>query len=368
MNFAKITLIADELENEIKSGNFGASGSYFHTARTLSSKYKVSLENACAVMSELKKRHLIRLGGNHYFTTTGYCTPDSPLFKYLGKSRKNLFGLILNNIESPFFSSLAKELGEKVERAGYRLLIYSANGDEYSEVCMVNEFIELGVSGIFTCPGMSDSLINLYRYCPLPIVCLGRTIDAGLDSVIVDNYNAGGQVASHLVDVGCRKFAYVGIDKFISKDPRILGYSEQLKKSGYKLEKNNVVAVQLTNGNADSETLAGMLGNILRARDSEKLGIFCYQDLLAAEVIKFIKLRYGNSLRIPENVSIVGFDDLPIAETLTPRLSTVSYKYGFIAEKSVEIMLNILKDLNHKPRVYEIPSSLTVRESSKVVE
>ncbi len=370
MRGAKINAVIDELSNGLKSGSFGASGEYFLTAREITERYSISLDSACKVLSGLQSLRLVRLEGKHYYITTGYAPQRSLLGEYLQKSRRRIFGMVLNNIESPFFASLAKELGSAADRAGYKLLIYSAHKDYELEAEIIDQFIELGASGIFTCPGMAAELDDIYSFCPLPVVSLGRNIGvSNCDNVLVDNYSAGAQVASHLCEIGCTKFAYVGLDQFLAKDPRMHGFADQLRTFGFELEKNSVIAVP-SGVFAEVDVISGMLGNILKERRSERLGIFCYHDLLASEVLKYLKNhRYGSeNLSIPEDVAIVGFDDLPIASSLTPPLTTVSYRYASIAQMSVDIMLDYVNNADHKVGVYEIPSSLNVRASTVLTE
>ncbi len=367
----RVSGLADLIAEEIRSGKSGVSGDRFLTARELSAKYVLSPENACKLLSELSERHLLRLDGKNYYITTGRAAIGSPYEKRLSVSRRNFFGLILNTIDNPFFSSLAKELSVACDNAGYRLLISSARGDARLETGILDEFLELGASGIFTCPGMDAELVEIYSSCPLPVVSLGHDIGIpDCDTVLVDNYSAGAQVASHLLEIGCTRFAYVGIRDVIGDDPRINGFSDRLSKAGHGLSDDCVItAERLPDGWHDPESIAGSLGNLLhRLPEGEKLGIFCYHDLLAVETQRFVKhWKAGRRMRIPDDVAIVGFDDLPVTSEVTPQITSVSYRFVSMAKKSVGLMLDMLSDPAHKAGRYEISSSLRVRESTRVV-
>ena len=367
-NSGRASLLADELENELRAGNFGVSGDRFLTARELSGKYVLSPENACRLLSELSRRNLIRLDGKNYFITTGPAVIGTPYHKKLAGTRRKLFGLILNTIDNPFFSSLAKELSAACEAVGYGLIISSSLGDAKTESRIAEEFLGLGVSGIFSCPGVDPELSGVYTSFPLPVVFLGRDIGiSGRDVVLVDNYSAGAQVASHLLGIGCTRFAYVGMRDVIDDDPRIKGFRECLAKSGQSLPDSSVItAERRADGRHDPESILGSLNNLLHKLSvGEKLGIFCYHDLLAVETQRYVRhWKEGRRMQIPDDVAIVGFDDLPVASEVTPQITSVSYRFVSIARKSVGLMLEAVSDPLHKAGKYEISSSLSIREST----
>lgn len=230
--------------------------------------------------------------------------------------------------------------------------------------------MNLGVYGIFTNSGISPDLKAVYSSCPLPIVSIGR--DLGLtncDNVLVDNEYAGRQVADHLMSCGCRTFAYVGLSRYLHEDQRLHGYIDQLNKYAYSLADNYILTAEHNiNGRGDTESIAGQLDMILSELPvGEKLGIFCYHDLLAVAVLQRVRhysYRAARPYLIPDDVAIVGFDDLPVAETITPALTTVHYRYNSIVSQSLTVMMDYIWNPEHIPRTHIVPSSLFIREST----
>ena len=304
--------VADELEAGLRAGTFGPAGEAFLSVRQIAAEYGISLDSACLVMTELCARRRIRLDGKHYYITTGYVRPDTPYGQRLAAARKPVFGMLLNAIESPFFAALAKELCEASEKNGYTLLIADSGNFPSREAQRIDSFLMSGASGLFVSPSISPNT-ELFSTCPLPIVFLGR--DLGLkncDAVTVDNYAAGRQVAEHLWEIG--------IQSLLSRLPK-----------------------------------------------GQKLGLFCYHDLLASyalQRIKHISHRTKGRFGIPDEVAIVGFDDLPLASVIVPALTTVQYQYASIAEEAMRCMLDYLRNPAHTPGRHKVASSLCIRGST----
>lgn len=365
----KISGLAETLAREIREGRFGPSGAVFPTARGIVKDCGVSLDSAMRILTSLTEARLVRLEGNRHYVTTGYAAPDSPLGEKLARSRRNILGMLLNTVDSPFFSSLAKELSTAADHAGYTLLIADTGNRPDRDAELLDRFIGLGASGIFIAPSISADP-ELYGRCPIPLVSLGR--DLGLsncDAVTVNNEAAGGLAADHLRAVGCTRFAYVGIRQYLDEDPRLRGYAEELSRLGIPLDGDFTLAAdQLPDRGLDYESLSGPLGGLLlRTREDEKLGIFCYHDLLASYTLQRVKHYshlYPGRFRIPEDVAVVGFDDLPVASVIVPPLTSVRYQVGAVAGAALTSMLDYIEDPLHRPGKHEIFSSLSIREST----
>ena len=243
------------------------------------------------------------------------------------------------------------------------------NADRRLESEIVDYFISLGASGIFAAPNIiADN--DLYAYCPLPLVSIGRKLDIrNCDNIQVNNYEAGVQVADHLLSTGCRCFIYIGLKDMMPGDPRLKGYADRLAQNGYRLTEENIMLVNsLANRGSDGAPLSRMLFTLMKnRRPDEKTGVFCYHDLLASDTLQSVKLNNASlpaPVRIPDDVAIVGFDDLPIASVTSPPLTSVAYRYHNMAVTSMSVMLDYIGNPLHVPGTHVIPSSLRIREST----
>lgn len=153
--------------------------------------------------------------------------------------------------------------------------------------------------------------------------------------------------------MGYRRFLYIGSrSRSLENDIRFTGFQMQLKQSGFDLE-----ALQVSSdSSADDVLLAHTLEGI-----SQSVGIFCYHDLIAARVYRCCK---SLGKRIPQDVGIVGFDDLSVATTLSPPLTTVQYRIGSMAEMTVKLMLDSIQDPNTPYDNYYVEPNLVIRGSS----
>ncbi len=366
----KIPFITEQLAERLRKGEYGQAGDKFISVKTLAEQCGISINSAFKIISTLTEMRLIRLHGKHYYITTGYVSPQTPYGILLASSRRKSFGMIVNRIESPFFSAIVKELSSAAADRGYSLYVLCNNNDLEREVQMIDELINLGVCGIFTNSGISPELKAVYSICPLPVVSIGRDLSlANCDNVLVDNAYAGKQVADHLMSCGCKTFAYAGLSRYLHEDPRFRGYTDQLYRYGFTLEEDHILTAEHNiNGRGDTESISGQLDKVLRKLPlGEKLGIFCYHDLLAVAVLQRVRHyshRSNRTYTIPDDVAIVGFDDLPVAETITPTLTTVHYRYNSIVNQSLRVMLDYVHNPKHTPGVHIVPSSLFIREST----
>lgn len=367
---SKIPQIIQDISAGLRNGTLGTSGEYFMSVKTLASQYSVSTESAFRIINSLAKQQLIRLKGKHYYITTGYIRPQTPYGNLLTPSRRKCFGMITNRIESPFFSAVIRELSSVAEESGYSLYVLCNDNSPERERRMIDELLELGVCGIFTNACISPETKNIYSTCPLPLVSINRDLNLdNCDTVLIDNKNAAKQAANHLLNCGCSNFAYVGFSDYLHEDPRLSGYIDYLRENGICLAENHILSVEYSkNDKGYTESIVGKIDNILRnLPKGEKLGVFCYHDLLAVAVIQRVRHYSHNSARsfnIPDDVAIVGFDDLPIAETFTPTLTTIHYRYRSIAEQSFHVMMDYIKNPEHIPKSYIIPSYLYIRDST----
>ena len=356
-----------ELERAILSGEYGKSGEAFVTVRGLAKEKRCSLHCAAEVFSLLLKERLIYRAKNRFFITFGICTRESPLGRYLSDcGGRRLFGVMAGDAANPFFSSLIDHLQKVALSKGSELIVAYGGGDAEREAQILDTFLDLKCSGGFSCVPISADGRKLFERYPLPIVMLAEesTVDT-VDAVLVDNFSAGMQVSRHLMGMGCRSFCYITEDSYIKTDLRLQGFRIGLNNCGFDLPDESVAVISAQNGDERAREISRFVSEILKSSEKDRtrlpIGIFCVHDLIAVEVLKAAKRRMA---AVPRDVMVVGFDDLPISKLFSPRLTTVSYRYGELAQKAYEAMTYRISSPSKKACRYEIGSSLIVRQTT----
>ena len=349
---AKIDQLFSELSAEFTEAAYGKVGDKFLTVRELALRKNVSLKTAFAIFNVLKEHGLIVKEKKNYFVNSLVSVR-----KNIGGMR--LIGCIVTTLGSPYFATLVRCLEEAVHQFGACLLVASSEYDFQREKERIEAFVARGVSGIFVCPWADESEEEFYRTVPVPMVMIGRKLKSiQQETVIVNNQSAAQRVAAHLIDAGCEHFAYVG-QSVSKRDERLFGFRAELTEQGRELPAENIIH---TDYRDHQKSLADIEALLDRKRDG-RLGIFCYHDLFASRVMM---LCHKKGIDVPGEVAVAGFDDLPIAEELSPPLTTVRYPVESIARIAAESLYTLLKlGGGYENTCSYVNAELVVRGSTK---
>ena len=330
MHASKTEKIARELKEGIASGILGKSGDRFMTIRELCEYKHVSLKTAFRILNALKDEGILeKKGRDHYI---------AEIFHAAGKKPKPLLiGFLATCLESPYFAKLACHAEEFAHSIGASLIIASSNYDFETECERLQMFCRQGVAGILICPWASTPEQEaFYGKLPVPYVMLGRKlVSTECDAVLVNNQKAAQCMARHLIEQGLTEFAYIG-QTGKRQDPRLFGFQSELAAAGFRLPEANILLVDSQNPEECRKEILKLLKKKRRAR----LGLFCYHDLFA---IRAIGLCHQCGLRIPEDIAIAGFDDLPAAAETYPPLTSVSYPVHDMARLAFESLYARIK-------------------------
>ncbi|HUQ78848.1 MAG TPA: LacI family DNA-binding transcriptional regulator [Patescibacteria group bacterium] len=235
-------------------------------------------------------------------------------------------GLIVTDIENPYFPQLVKGVEEAAIGEGYAILLCSADDDPDREASYLDILVERRVDGII----VAASTIGLSQAAwlarpPVPVVLVNTSVRSGeLPSVASDN-RAGGRLATrHLLGLGHRRFGYLMPPaRNLDAPERLAGVRDELDAAGLASDGPDA-ALAVSDG---APTVVG--GEIamaaLLARSPRPTAIVAYNDLMAIGAMRAIR-RHG--LRVPQDVSLVGFDDVALAAYVEPALTTLRQETG----------------------------------------
>jgi len=284
-------------------------------------------------------------------------TPNYLARSMVTKKTKTL-GLIIPDIRNPFFTDIAKGAEDKANELGYSIFFCNSDDNLEKEITYINSLIDKQVDGIMLA-GAAKRDINRERKINIniPIISVDRNAYyKGIKgSIEIDNYTGAYEGVNHLISKGYRRILFVSgpLDTKPSTE-RLRGYKNAVKDSGMKVDDVNIIVgtYERNFGEKVIEKLDYSLNNA---------GFFCGNDLIAIGLIKSLK---ENNYKVPEEIGVIGFDDIYISSLISPSLTSVrqpSYQMGY---KSIELLIKTLDNNNEEINKKMLETRLIKREST----
>ena len=266
-------------------------------------------------------------------------------------------GAVVTTIADPFVSEVLSGIEETANRRGYSVFLAESNTDSELEIKAVHSFAERWVDGIVVTSSRVGSLhFELLSEMRVPIVLVNNQHPgASAHSVMIQNVEGSRQAVQHLIRLGHRRIAYIQ-DKFgyQSDAERLAGYRAALRHAGVTFSKELVVS-------GDGKAKGGMIAmrNLLGLQ-APPTAVFCYNDMTALGALRCI---HDERLEVPQDISLVGFDDLFIASYTQPRLTTVRQPKRQLGQLAMESLFTLMSGHDSVDSI-SVPAELIVREST----
>lgn len=274
----------------------------------------------------------------------------------LRRGRSGLVALVVPELDSPYFSALAAALSSAAEQRGWTLLVEQSHGDPQRERTLLDGVRAQLVDGVLFSPwGLRQEDLR-DRRDPTPLVLLGEQGDASVaDHVVVDNEAAAEQATAHLLVTGRRRIAAVGARSPVGRETvrlRLAGWARALAGAGLARDPALEVEVESLHRAAGARAARRLLDD-----DVEVDALFCFTDELALGAMHVLLER---GVRVPEDVALVGFDDIEDGRYATPALTTVSPDIDAIARQATDCLAERLA----QPREAGAPGTAGTRSGS----
>jgi LacI family transcriptional regulator len=329
--------------------------------RTVAALAKVSIATVSrtinrspAVSERLSKRVWQAIEQLNYFPNTHART--------LVSGRSHLLGIIVENITNPFFPELIQSFEEVAVAHGYEILVSSSNSDPMVLTRCVRRMIERKVDGVAVLTfGEEEPVIDQLILNDIPMVLAEFKLDNPKISTILMDYTTGIRAAvNHLVELGHKKIAFLaGPHKLHSALTRENDFRSAMKDAGLKVEKRWVIECD--------HTLKGGVGGFekLREQPARPTAVLCSNDMTAIGVLR---AAYMAGLRVPQDLSVVGLDDIDFAEFTLPPLTTIRLSRVDLAKAAFEALRLQAEDPGNPKmqREFLVSTSLVVRDSTGV--
>lgn len=286
--------------------------------------------------------------------------PNS-LARGLAHGAIKIVALIVGDIRNPFYSNLIWHAEQILHDSGYMTLLCNSN----YEVDKVDEFlstaVEYGYAGVITVSIENNEVIaNHLNNMPCPVVLLNRYLPSfNGDVVVTDNFTGGYTATKHLIELGHTKIGYLkGPDNSTVTHDRFSGYTKAMNNFNIEVEPKYIASGDL---NMTSGYNYGM--HLVSLDDEAPTAVVAGNDLMALGIMD--ALRQSN-IRIPEDISIIGFDDIPAASLRGIDLTTIKQPIKDLGETAANLIIERLKGdtpLRRKKILFD--PELIIRSSTK---
>lgn len=249
-------------------------------------------------------------------------------------------GLIIPDISNPFFSSIAKIIELESRRFGYSLILCDSQDDITTENELINLMAERKVDGIILAPvGVNGSHIQGLLQRNIPIVVIDRYFPGTrIPYITTDNYKGAFMATEHFILNGHRRIACIqGLKGITSSTERVNGYKDALKKHKIPVNKNLVCGNDFGEENGYLQTL------LLLNRKEPPTAIFALGNLISLGVLRAI---YEKGLTIPEDISVITFDEQPYSAYLRSPMTTIEQPREKIAKMAVNLLFEAIQSGN----------------------
>lgn len=320
----------------------------------IAEKYEVSLGTVRQAMAELVNEGLI------------YKEQGKGTFVAEKKKEKTFtIGLLLTDIGNPFFSQLARSIQEKAHLLKYSVVYYSTN-DQLSRVAeSINMLIKRRVDGVILVPILKkkreEELIQKLKENDIPFVYLDRYLNKPTsDYIITDNFSGVRQGMEYLISLGHKRIGCISAQPYVRMKQRVKAYEKIVKEYNLVTEDSLVQISDLLDDKGGYDAV-----NKLFSIKNRPTAIFATNDIIAIGAYKAAKDR---GIKIPQDLSLVGFDDIETSSHLEVPLTTISQPINKMGEMAVKVLAEKSeKEDSEKLQKIVLEPKLVIRESCRKI-
>jgi len=286
----------------------------------------------------------------------------NPVARTLRTGRTGMLALVVPEIDVPYFSELAREVIDAAAEVGFRVMIDQTGHDHDRErQLLTGDDRTMLFDGLLFSPLVTKAeLLDMPGTTRMPLILLGEhDFDGRYDHVAIDNVAAARDAVDHLIATGRTRIAAIGSqprEEYATPLQRSAGYEASLRDAGMDVLPAHVITAEHYS-RPDGYRAAQQL----LALDPRPDAIFCFSDLLAIGAMRAV---FDAGLRVPDDIAVIGIDDVEEGRFARPSLSTVSLDIPFIARESVRRIIQRIDAPDTPATQIVAPHSLVVREST----
>jgi LacI family transcriptional regulator len=281
----------------------------------------------------------------------------------LRKRSTSKIGLVITDIQNPFFGSVTRGIEKITTGADYTLLLGNSDENPEQESKLIAQLLAEDVAGIILVPTSADCAIyDDLRQSNTPFVIIDRIINncQDVDFIKVDGYSGSESAVNYFVGLGHKHIAFIGGLSHLSvMQERLKGYRDAMSKSGLPISECFV----REGNNRQSGGYEAM--KALLSEDKMPTAVLIANNLMTLGGLQAIHER---NIRIPEQISLIGFDDMDWAPSLDPPLSVVAQPAFEMGEMAATVLMKRIKQPDLPPQQIILKTKLIIRASCKSVD
>ena len=291
----------------------------------------------------------------------GY-TPNA-IAQSLQTRQTSTIGLVVTSIADPFWGDVMKGVEEVARAAGFSVFLTASHNDPDQEMAIIETLRRRRVDGILIAAtriaSNNNKRLDSFRVPTVLINSQAESETTLLHWVSVDDLRGAQLAVEHLLQLGHRSIGYLGTgNRPRSNRHRLLGYQSRLAATNVPIRDEWLVISQGHEASHEGDVAAGQT-SLPRLLDAGVTAIFCYNDMIATGVLNACR---EGGIAVPEELSVIGFDDIKMASYVTPPLTTIQQPKIEMGRLATQVLLDLLH--NRPGQNYLLPPTLIKRAST----
>ena len=303
-------------------------------------------------VSERKREEILRIADE-----LGYVINRAA--QKLSGGRTRIIG-VMAQLHTPFTSDLVLGIGSVARAADYEMLVYSLPDADRQPPGSVVDMLQQIADGVIAILPFESGYLDTLAQAHIPVVTIDQGMESPFPSVLADSYNGARMAVQHLVDLGHRRIGFItGNERLESARERRQAFEFMRRTLGLHPDPELIaIGDFMHKGGYDA-------ANRLLALPEPPTAIFAANDASAVGAISALR---EAGRRVPEDMSVIGFDDMPIAVQLHPQLSTIRQPLPAMARAAVNLLLALIAGIDAPSQQILLPTQLIVRETTRALK
>ena len=281
----------------------------------------------------------------------------------LKTKRSQALGVIVSNIDDPYFSEILQGIEEVAQGNNYSMFTAASQRDSGREGIIIQAMRQHRVDGMIICSTtFSDEQSRHFSKYDIPIVVVNN--QAAEDyrySIYHDDVDGSRQLTRHLIELGHRRIAYLGsCHSGRTTLDRLVGFRQEMESNGLPVPVNFMHEVP-----GSEPEMAQLAADHFLGLADRPTALVCFNDMMAIGILKSLQ---EHGIRVPEEISITGFDNIVFSNYTNPPLTTFDQPKRFIGQKAAELILSLLDPTSKmdvpEQKIQVLKGKLLVREST----